>query len=178
MPTSRTRHRDRVKSKPPRVCLVALVVCATSIGLVSAASGQTQSPERSPSATSAGIPAASPQPFPGATVEVQAYDLGFSPIAIQLPSAGTSRIVLHNVGFVPHNLTVDALGIQVVAARGLTSETTVTDPAPGTYEFYCSVSGHKEGGMVGTLLVQESAPVGPTGAPTPSPIPEGPTASG
>lgn len=26
---------------------------------------------------------------------------------------------------------------------------------PGTYEFYCTVPGHREAGMVGTLIVTE-----------------------
>ena len=25
---------------------------------------------------------------------------------------------------------------------------------PGTYEYYCNVTGHKEAGMVGTLIVE------------------------
>jgi uncharacterized cupredoxin-like copper-binding protein len=121
----------------------------------------------------------SPQePSPAVAVaEVEAFDLGFTPTTLELPAAGTSRIVLHNAGFLAHNLTVDALGIQVVAARGLTSEAPITDPAPGTYEFYCSVSGHKQAGMVGTLVVQGSAPVDPTGAPWPGEENLEPTAS-
>ena len=49
--------------------------------------------------------------------------------------------------------TVDALEIQIVASRGGTNEAVVTEPSPGTYEFYCSVSGHKQAGMVGKLVV-------------------------
>ena len=43
---------------------------------------------------------------------------------------------------------------KVVATHGDNlAEVTVTDPPPGRYEFYCSVSGHREAGMVGTLVV-------------------------
>ena len=53
-----------------------------------------------------------------------------------------------------HNLTIDELGIQIVASRGRNAETTIEDPPPGTYVFYCSVSGHRQAGMVGTIIVQ------------------------
>jgi plastocyanin len=93
-------------------------------------------------------PAAGPVTF-----EVEARDLAFSPTTLTIPASGSSRIVLRNAGFLAHNLTVDALGIQVVVARGRTGEVTLTDPPPGVYEFYCSVSGHREAGMVGALTV-------------------------
>lgn len=42
-----------------------------------------------------------------------------------------------------------------VDARPKTSATgEVTPAAPGTYEFYCSIPGHREAGMKGTLVVQ------------------------
>jgi uncharacterized cupredoxin-like copper-binding protein len=85
--------------------------------------------------------------------EVTARDLSFTPTELDISAVGTTRIVLRNEGFVVHNLTVDALGIQAVAPRGGVAEVTLTDPPPGTYEFYCSVSGHREAGMVGTLVV-------------------------
>jgi uncharacterized cupredoxin-like copper-binding protein len=105
-----------------------------------------------------GIPTAatSPSPAPSAQaldLEVTARDLSFAPTELDIPAAGTTRIVLHNQGFVVHNLTVDALGIQAVAPRGGVAEVTLTDPPPGSNEFYCSVSGHREAGMVGTLVV-------------------------
>jgi uncharacterized cupredoxin-like copper-binding protein len=98
--------------------------------------------------------AASPCPSQATVLEVRAFDLGFDPKEIELPATGSTRIVLANDGFVTHNLTVDALAIQIVAPRGRSSQAVIADPPPGTYEFYCSVSGHKQGGMVGTLVVQ------------------------
>ena len=85
---------------------------------------------------------------------MQAFDLGFRPTEITLPATGSTRLVLDNTGGLVHNLTVDALSIQIVASRGGSNEAVVTDPAPGTYEFYCSVSGHKLAGMVGKLIVR------------------------
>ena len=152
-----------------RAAVLTAIACLLSAGPASGAGAQGLSPHASPSTTSTPGPWASSQPETpaGGVVEVQAFDLGFSPTTIEIPAAGTSRVVLNNTGFVPHNLTVDALAIQVVAARGMTSEGAITDPAPGRYEFYCSISGHKQAGMVGTLVIQESAPVPPTGAPSP-----------
>jgi uncharacterized cupredoxin-like copper-binding protein len=105
-----------------------------------------------------GAPAATtgPSAAPSAQaldLEVTARDLSFTPTELDIPAVGTTRIVLRNQGFVVHNLTVDALGIQAVAPRGGVAEVTLTDPPPGRYEFYCSVSGHREAGMVGTLVV-------------------------
>lgn len=177
MPTSLPRLARLV---PSDLRLAVCLAGALSIGLPSPALGRSPVAESSPSAIMAAPATSSPQPSPlvSTAIEVQAFDLGFTPTTIELPAAGRSRIVLQNVGYVPHNLTVDALGIQVVAARGSSSETTIMDPAPGTYEFYCSISGHKEAGMVGTLVVEGSAPVDPTGAPSPGATTEGPTASG
>ena len=168
-----------LRSLVSRASTVAAMACILGIGLADAAQSQIMSPQPTPPADPSSTgPAASPQTSPAteAVIEVQAFDLGFRPASIEL-AAGTTRIVLHNTGAVPHNLTVDALQIRVVAARGLSSETSVTDPPPGTYEFYCSISGHEEAGMVGTLVVQESAPVEPTGAPSPA-VSRGATASG
>lgn len=43
--------------------------------------------------------------------------------------------------------------LHVAAEPGTTGRLTFTPTKPGTYEFFCTVSGHKEAGMVGTLVV-------------------------
>jgi uncharacterized cupredoxin-like copper-binding protein len=45
--------------------------------------------------------------------------------------------------------------IHVAAAPGATGTVTFTPTEPGTYEYFCTVAGHKEAGMVGTLTVTE-----------------------
>lgn len=102
-------------------------------------------------------PAQGPAPNETATITVvtiQATEFGFSPVALTIPSSGATRIVIEDVGHIVHNLTVDALDIQVVVPPGGSGEVMIVDPSPGTYPFYCSISGHKEAGMVGTITVE------------------------
>ena len=138
-------------------CAPSATALRAEPGITSEALIEAESPAPSPSGT-VGALVAAPSPSAAPTpqifdVEVVARDLSFTPPELDIPATGTTRIVLRNEGFVVHNLTVDALGIQAVAPRGGVAEVTLTDPPPGTYEYYCSVSGHSEAGMVGTLVV-------------------------
>lgn len=45
--------------------------------------------------------------------------------------------------------------IHMGAAAGMSSSISFVPTKPGSYEFYCAVPGHKEAGMVGTLIVRE-----------------------
>lgn len=59
-----------------------------------------------------------------------------------------------NGGFLQHDFTVDELSISQNLTQEPVQITIPADAAPGTYEFYCSVPGHKESGMVGTLTIE------------------------
>ena len=91
---------------------------------------------------------------PPATVEVEARDLWFKPAALTVPGSEHWTIRLKNAGRVVHNLTVDELGIVIVVTAGELGEAILTDIEPGTYAYYCSISGHREAGMEGTLIIQ------------------------
>lgn len=91
---------------------------------------------------------------PLATFDVEARDLWFSPTELTVSGSGHLTIRLENTGRVAHNLTVDELGIVIVVTAGGTGEAVLTDVEPGTYAFYCSISGHREAGMEGTLTIQ------------------------
>jgi uncharacterized cupredoxin-like copper-binding protein len=43
--------------------------------------------------------------------------------------------------------------LHVAAEPGATNDLTFTPTKPGTYEFFCTVAGHKDAGMVGTMVV-------------------------
>lgn len=44
--------------------------------------------------------------------------------------------------------------LHMAAMMGTTNTIEFTPTTPGTYEFFCTVAGHKEAGMVGTLIVK------------------------
>ena len=106
------------------------------------------------------VPSSAPGPGPTGSaaittvVTIEAREFGFSPAAVTIPASGATRIVVRDAGRIVHNVTIDALDVQVVVSPGGSGEVTLVDPAPGTYPFYCSVSGHKEAGMAGTLTVE------------------------
>lgn len=92
----------------------------------------------------------------GAGVEIEALDtLAFSESELRVKPGDT--LTLTNVGFLQHDLAVDDWGgpLTPMLNNGQSAEFTIPEDAePGEYEFYCSVPGHKEGGMVGTFIVE------------------------
>jgi plastocyanin len=70
--------------------------------------------------------------------------------------AGQVTIDMKNPSATPHNIAVEGGGIDKdgeIVSQGGTSQITVT-LKPGKYTFYCSVPGHRQAGMQGTLTVK------------------------
>ena len=71
--------------------------------------------------------------------------------------AGSVSISFTNSSSVPHNLTVGSSSGAVLGATPTFQGGTKILPlhlAAGTYKFYCTVPGHRQAGMEGTLTVQ------------------------
>lgn len=71
-------------------------------------------------------------------------------------SAGKVTITMSNPSSLSHDISIEGSGIDEhgeVVGNGGTS-TVTADLQPGTYTFYCSVPGHRQGGMEGTLTVK------------------------
>jgi uncharacterized cupredoxin-like copper-binding protein len=83
------------------------------------------------------------------TIELREYS--FSPSEIAIPADTEVTLRLENRGFAAHDLTIDALGVSSPIVRPGETETIVISAAPGDYLAYCSVTGHRFHGMVGTL---------------------------
>ena len=70
--------------------------------------------------------------------------------------AGPLTLESENPSSVPHNIAVQGTGVDQrgpVVQNGGVSRVEV-ELRPGEYTFYCSVPGHREGGMEGTLTVE------------------------
>jgi plastocyanin len=72
-------------------------------------------------------------------------------------TAGKDTIDFTNQSPVPHDVKIeDSAGKEIggteIVSEG--SESAVVDLKPGTYTFFCSVPGHREAGMEGTLVVK------------------------
>jgi uncharacterized cupredoxin-like copper-binding protein len=71
--------------------------------------------------------------------------------------AGKASINFANMAAIGHNLTVATSSGTVVGATPTFeggSKTLALNLKPGTYKFYCSVPGHRQAGMEGTLTVK------------------------
>lgn len=90
----------------------------------------------------------------GVTVEAQ-DPAAWSTNEITVKPGDTITVVPS--GGLEHDFTVDELSIHEVLPSGSTDAVTITipeDAEPGEYVFYCSVPGHREAGMEGTLIIE------------------------
>lgn len=110
---------------------------------------------------SAGAPAAATTPAPSAPPGAVALDADPGGVLKYTQSslsakAGRVTIAFSNLSPIPHNVTV-AKGSSVLGAsptfQGATKELVLTLSA-GSYTYYCTVPGHRDAGMQGTLTVQ------------------------
>ena len=89
------------------------------------------------------------------SIEIKAFDLGFDPSSITVAGAGTYDVTFQNTGSTFHDLTFSD-GTRVGADPGVTTTGKVTVPAVGL-TFLCSVPGHADAGMRGTIDIATTA---------------------
>lgn len=85
------------------------------------------------------------------TFEIVSKEFSFAPATIKT-AAGPTTFTLENKGTIIHDLTVDGIGVHLAAEAGK-SQTASYNLPEGTYEYYCTIPGHKAAGMKGTLNV-------------------------
>lgn len=86
-------------------------------------------------------------------IEVTAASFAFDPDEIRVAAGEEVAIVLTSEDAL-HDFTIDELDAHVAADRGDTEEGGFTADEPGRYTYYCTVAGHREAGMEGTLVVE------------------------
>lgn len=92
---------------------------------------------------------------PAQKVTVVAKEFAYTPDKVTVKVGRPVQLVLENKGVIEHDFVVDRFKVKMgVIQPGKTGTVTFTPNAKGTFDFYCSVPGHKEAGMKGTLVVQ------------------------
>jgi nitrite reductase (NO-forming) len=87
------------------------------------------------------------------SVSMTASEFKFSPTSVQVPVGQKVSFSLDNKGAVEHDVTVPATGFTLFARAGQSATGEFTFDKPGVFDFICSIPGHKEAGMKGTLTV-------------------------
>lgn len=107
-------------------------------------------------AASASIAAVTPEAAADGslTLTVEAVDLAFKPNAIAIPANNDVKVTLKNSGALQHDFVIDNPVVDSDLIDGGSSKDFTLNLAPGTYNFYCSVEGHADAGMVGTIVAE------------------------
>lgn len=79
---------------------------------------------------------------------------------MEMPHTGEIVVEEETGDMDEHDMEMSEMGIvpeiHVATPAGGSGTIQFTPSQPGEYEFFCTVPGHKEAGMVGTLVVKES----------------------
>ncbi len=94
-------------------------------------------------------------PVAGGPVQLEGVDINWTQKDLTVPVGGT--IDMWNGGVLEHNFAIEGYNDAAPVALPQTGEhvmwTVPADLAPGTYTFYCTIPGHREAGMVGTITI-------------------------
>lgn len=86
---------------------------------------------------------------------ISGTEFSFSPSSITVNKGDKVKLTFKNVGDVIHDFTIDELGVKTrILESGESQTIEFTADKSGTFNFYCSVPGHKEAGMEGELGVE------------------------
>lgn len=114
-------------------------------------------------------------------VTIEATDIAYSIHQIEVVAGQPVKLTLKDSGTLDHDFSIleiplvidheaeempghdmsnmTAMGVEpqlhVATTAGTSNTIEFTPTKPGTYEFFCTVAGHKEAGMTGTLVVKE-----------------------
>lgn len=95
---------------------------------------------------------------PGGTVKLAADESELKFDVTELTSKpGKVTIDFDNPSSIPHNVEIEDEGGEVLGGTETitqSEESAAVELGPGTYTFFCSIPGHREAGMEGTLVVK------------------------
>jgi len=96
---------------------------------------------------------------------VHAFDIGFREKELTI-GPGKVRIEMLNEGAIAHTFVLEGVtgGKKLSTPSGGSKDNGAFDVQPGTFNYYCDIAGHRQGGMEGKLIVDPSAPAPGSGA--------------
>ena len=142
-----------------RASTVMAVAALAVIGLAACGGGGDNNNDTTAAATPPATTATTGGGGGGSTVDISTpsgTDLAFDQKDVSA-KAGTVTIDFDNKQAIPHDVTVeDSSGMQLGGTDLVSSGTAnaTVDLQSGSYTFFCSVPGHREAGMEGTLTVK------------------------
>lgn len=86
-------------------------------------------------------------------IKMDASEFKFEPAMLTVKAGQPVRVIVSNTGVLEHTFTITDLGVDTKLPVGQTATVEFTSTKSGTFELFCSVPGHREAGMVGTLVV-------------------------
>ena len=92
-------------------------------------------------------------------LHVVATDLKFESKQLKVDAPGSLKVQLENQGLLEHDFSIEGVRGKAYAGPRKSGEGTFQIAKPGTYVFFCSIPGHKEAGMAGTLVVGDGTAV-------------------
>jgi nitrite reductase (NO-forming) len=151
--------------RPIQFSIAALAIAALTAGCGSATGATwTFAPGGAATPPPAGASSA-PAPSSGTagavvgSLEIEAFDLGFTPAAIEVEAPGRYEVTLNNTGTISHDVTfVDGTTSGMIDG-GEAGTFEVDVPAEGL-TFICSIPGHEQAGMEGAVTVKGAATAG------------------
>jgi uncharacterized cupredoxin-like copper-binding protein len=85
-------------------------------------------------------------------------EMRFSPSRIVVKAGKPIELTLRSIGLAAHDFVLtDGVPepVKITVEGGRTTTSTFTLDRPGTYGFICSVPGHSDGGMRGSIVAEE-----------------------
>jgi plastocyanin len=142
------------------IASIALVACGSSSSSSSSESTATEATSESGAAAGGGAEAEAEgkSANSASTVKIEAASSGLAYTSkTATAKAGKVTIDFNNPQSLSHDVAIESSKGEMVGQTELVAEgesSTVVNLKPGTYKFFCTVPGHREAGMEGTLTVK------------------------
>jgi glucose dehydrogenase/plastocyanin len=88
------------------------------------------------------------------TLTIEAIDIAFSATTIAIPANTDVQLTVTNTGALQHDFMIDNPPVYSGMIPSQASATVLLNLPAGSYQYYCTVEGHAEAGMIGTVIAQ------------------------